>query len=221
MPRSKEVRTLLRYLTNQLSRRVPMLFAVMLVTGCAMSPGQKSGAPSANAKTASMVPAEVDKQYRDAQTLLSVEDFEGAAFILEPLALSNPQYPAAATLLAASWRQIGRSDEALAMLNSTLAAHADYAPGWNEVGILHREAGQFAESEAAYLKAVTVNPDYALAHFNFGILLDLYLGRHKQALEHYQRYQQLAPTEDKQVGRWIADINRRLQRATQAAQVRQ
>ena len=130
-----------------------------------------------------------------------------------------PQHPEAATTLAIVYRRQGRADASLALLEQTLAVHDDFAPAWNEFGILHREAGRFAEAESAYLKAVTVRPDYGLAHLNLGILYDLYLGRLDDALVHYERYQaQLGAGQDKMVGRWIADISRRIQRTAQAAQ---
>lgn len=164
---------------------------------------------------------DVARDFANAQTLMSVEDYDGALQILEPLTRYNPQYPGAAVTMAVALRQLERKDDALALLETTLVSHDGYAPGWNEVGILHRESGRFADAEAAYLKAVTVNPDYGLAHYNLGILLDLYLGRHEQALAHYQRYQELTPDADKQVDRWIADISRRIERASRAAQVAQ
>ena len=75
--------------------------------------------------------------------------------------------------------------------------------------MLLRKQGKFEEAESAYLKAVTVSPDYALAHYNLGVLNDLYLRRLDTALVHYERYQALSG-EDKQVTRWIADLKRRI-----------
>ncbi|MEM6818446.1 MAG: tetratricopeptide repeat protein [Pseudomonadota bacterium] len=212
----------MRYLTDTFLQR---LFAVVLcgaIAACAGGPASQPDVRSGSSNAEAVeIPQAIANDYANAQTLLSVEDYAGAVQILEPLAQSAPEYPAIATTLAIAWRQMERSDDALSMLQSTLAVHDGYAPGWNEVGILHREAGRFADAEAAYLKAVTVNPDYALAHFNFGILLDLYLAQHSRALEHYERYQSLVPDEDKQVKRWIADISRRIERTARAASVSQ
>ncbi|MEE8308357.1 MAG: hypothetical protein V3R81_13905, partial [Gammaproteobacteria bacterium] len=49
----------------------------------------------------------------------------------------------------------------------------------------------------------------ALAHYNLGVLLDLYLKRPAEALPHYERYQTLAG-EDERVTKWIIDLRRRL-----------
>ncbi|MEM7611418.1 MAG: tetratricopeptide repeat protein [Pseudomonadota bacterium] len=214
----------MRYLTDNVLKPAALLAVVLGLAACAGGP--TASAPTTPrtaevAEAATEVAPAVMRQYTDAQTLMSVEDYAGAAQILEPFVGQYPQFPAAATTLAIALRELGREDEALARLETMLVSHDGYAPGWNEVGILHRQAGRFADAEAAYLKAVTVKPDYALAHFNYGILLDLYLARPKQALEHYERYQSLAPDEDKDVKRWIADISRRIARATQAAQVAQ
>ena len=75
--------------------------------------------------------------------------------------------------------------------------------------MLLRRNGRFIEAEAAYLKAVTASPDYALAHYNLGVLNELYLQRLDAALQHFESYQRLAGS-DKQVEKWIADLKRRV-----------
>ena len=75
--------------------------------------------------------------------------------------------------------------------------------------MLLRRNGKFLEAEAAYLKAVTASPDYALAHYNLGVLNELYLQRLDSALQHFERYQELAG-EDELVEKWISDLQRRV-----------
>jgi tetratricopeptide (TPR) repeat protein len=75
--------------------------------------------------------------------------------------------------------------------------------------MLFRRNGKFLEAEAAYLKAVTVSPDYALAHYNLGVLYELYLQRLDEALQHFVAYQSIVG-EDRQVEKWIADLRRRV-----------
>ena len=59
------------------------------------------------------------------------------------------------------------------------------------------------------MKAVTVSPEYPLAHLNLGILNELYFGRLPEALESYRAYQALTADEDALVARWITDLARR------------
>ena len=68
------------------------------------------------------------------------------------------------------------------------------------------------------MKAVTVNPDYALAHYNLGVLNELYLQRLDVALEHFERYQELTG-DDEQVEKWIADLRRRVEASQRTANV--
>ncbi len=79
----------------------------------------------------------------------------------------------------------------------------------NQVGVQLRRLGKFDAAGAAYGRAIAADPGYALAHYNLGVLNDLYLRRLDTALDHYERYQALAG-EDQQVTRWIADLRRRL-----------
>jgi len=48
-----------------------------------------------------------------------------------------------------------------------------------------------------------------LAHYNLGVLNELYLQRLDAALRHFEHYQELV-SEDQQVARWIADLSRRV-----------
>ncbi len=70
------------------------------------------------------------------------------------------------------------------------------------------------------MRALELQPDYADAHLNLGILLELYLQQPQAALEHYARYHQLEGDQDKRVNLWITDLKRRLsarERGTEAA----
>ena len=106
----------------------------------------------------------------------------------------------------------------MAAVDAALSLNPDYAPALNQKGLLLRRKGEFHEAEAAYLKAVTASPDYALAHYNLGVLNELYLQRLDAALQHFERYQEIEG-EDKQVTKWIADLERRLNVQQKAAKV--
>ena len=122
-------------------------------------------------------------------------------------AASTRQYPGAHVNLAIIHTENDNDDEARAAIDAALALDPEHAPALNQLGMLLRRNGNFIEAEAAYLKAVTAAPDYALAHYNLGVLNELYLQRLDVALQHFERYQALVG-EDKQVERWIADLKR-------------
>ncbi len=84
------------------------------------------------------------------------------------------------------------------------------AVAYNHIGILNRLQGHFDKARLAYEKAIDVDPEYAQAHLNLGILYDIYLQNLKLALNQYETYQTLTDSQDKTVDRWIIDIKRRL-----------
>jgi hypothetical protein len=53
------------------------------------------------------------------------------------------------------------------------------------------------------------------------VLLDVYLRRTAEALEHYEAYQSSLSEPDETVGRWIIDLKRRAGNSSDAARVAQ
>ena len=95
------------------------------------------------------------------------------------------------------------------MLEEVVAKFPDSAVAWNELGILRRRAGHFPDADEAYLRALGADQNYALAHRNRGILMDLYMGQPAEALQHYRRYVEIAGADD-EVDAWIAELELRV-----------
>jgi Flp pilus assembly protein TadD len=88
----------------------------------------------------------------------------------------------------------------------------------HQLALSYRMKGRMNDARAAYERALELDPAYADAHLNLGILLDLYLGESALALTHFERYVALAPSgSDVAVGKWIADIKGRVKPASVAA----
>ena len=79
----------------------------------------------------------------------------------------------------------------------------------DELGIVERKLGKFSEAEAAYLRAISAEPNYAPAHLNLGVLYDLYLAEPQKALEQFERYIEIAG-ENKQVAGWVIELRKRV-----------
>jgi Flp pilus assembly protein TadD len=108
------------------------------------------------------------------------------------------------------YHRSGRMKAAIEALNRAIALNPRRAVYYNELGIVYRQEGKFDDARRQYRKALDADPDYVLAHLNIAILYDLYLQDPKEALPHYQRYQQLLPAEDGVVAKWIIELQRRL-----------
>ena len=96
------------------------------------------------------------------------------------------------------------------MLDQAFALDPGHAAANNQLGILLRNEGRFADAQAAYERALATDSDYGLAHYNLAVLLDVYLRREAEALEHYEIYQASLEQPNENVARWIVDLRRRL-----------
>ena len=156
--------------------------------------------------------------YEQAAAVMAAGDYTEAQRRFEEFVNRYPNYPGAYVNLAIIDMHANDDAAAESSLNAALRLNPDHPGALNQRGLLYRKNGNFPEAEAAYLKAVTANPDYALAHYNLGVLNELYLQRLDVALHHFEKYQALVG-DDKQVEKWIADLRRRIAAAGRTANV--
>lgn len=82
----------------------------------------------------------------------------------------------------------------------------------NLLALCQRSLGKFIDAEAAYKRALALDPINETAHFNIGVLYELYLFKPELALEHYREYQKLQRTADTKVAGWVAALERKAAR---------
>lgn len=180
-----------------------MLALLCVLTACAAAPPVD---PDAAARE---IPADARTRFEQAVAVMAAGDPTEAELRLEEFILQYPDYPGAHVNLAIL--HAARQDDAATESCVTRALELDPAHpvALNQLGMLRRRQGRFEDAEAAYLKAVTADPEYALAHYNLGVLYELYLQQLESALQHFERYQELSG-EDEQVAKWIVDLRRRV-----------
>lgn len=130
---------------------------------------------------------------------------------LEAQVASSPRDPSAYLKLGVAYRHVDNFDEAMRVFEQALALSETPYAARNEMGILLRAQGDFKEAEAVYQQILSEAPDFHDAHFNLGILYDLYLRRPLDAHTHYQAYMNNAPQADERVEKWLVDLQRRHQ----------
>lgn len=86
---------------------------------------------------------------------------------------------------------------------------AGSAAALNRQGLGEREQGHFSQAKDAYERALALDPSYATAAYNLGILYDLYLGDKAQAQAQFERYLSLTPAGDPQVTKWLLELKNR------------
>jgi tetratricopeptide (TPR) repeat protein len=210
------------------SGRISAVLAALLVfAGCASggpgTPAESGARPRAGdvvegEDAALIIPPEVQTMYERAVSSMAAGDFVDAELRFKEFVQQYPDYPGAYVNMAIIHANNENNEAAKAALDTALTLNPEHPPALNQQGMLLRRNGKFIEAEAAYLKAITVSPDYALAHYNLGILNELYLQRLDVALRHFEIYQTLVG-EDKQVEKWIADLKRRIAATQRTANV--
>ena len=204
-------------------QRLLVLLGLLVLTGCASS-GPKSVAQSAAGSAVGddaavvAIPARALTMYEQAAAVMASGDFLEAELRFKEFLLQYPTYPGAHVNLAIIHVSNENDAAAAASIDAALAIDPQYAPALNQKGMLLRRNGKFFDAEAAYLMAVTSNPDYALAHYNLGVLNELYWQRLDIALKHFETYQALVG-DDRQVVKWIADLRRRVAATQRTANV--
>lgn len=204
------------------------LLPVMFMQGCA---GGKTRAPQKEARSSSAKEVRTQtktgdkgrmvkmyagfdqlarQDYKLAMGAMANDQFSVAERLLKPLAEKYPKFSPIKTNLAIIYYNTQRVEEArTAFVEVTKQDKTDLV-AYNYLGILHRQKGEFAKAMENYNKALSINPDYANALLNAGILYDLYLGDKDKALANYERYQKLTNGEDKEVKKWIIDLRRQM-----------
>jgi len=208
-----------------LPKRLIVPATIVLIAGCASTGSEvadrrdpDAGVVVAGEEILSEISPQARTLFGQAVAVMAAGDFIDAERYFKEFLLRYPGYPGAYVNLAIIHTQNGNEAAAQAAIDAALALDASHAAALNQQGMLFRRNGKFFEAEAAYLKAVTASPDYALAHYNLGVLNELYLRRLDVALQHFEVYQELVGS-DKQVEKWIADLTRRVVASQQTANV--
>ncbi len=199
-----------------------LVLCAIVLSGCAAGPNRAQTGTSQEQAAAGgrlrVAPASALTLFEQAVAVMAAGDATDAELRFKEFLLQYPGYPGAHVNLAIISARAGDDKAAEGHIVDALIIDPEHAAALNQLGMLLRRQGKFIEAEAAYLKAVTASPDYALAHYNLGVLNELYLQRLDAALQHFERYQEIAG-EDRQVVKWIADLRRRLDAQQRTAKV--
>lgn len=157
------------------------------------------------------------RSYDEALAAMRGENWAQAERALQQLIADEPGFPGPYVNLALIYERTGRSGESRQALEQAIAIAPGFAPANNELGRLLRQAGDFQGAQAAWERSLASDPGNAVAHLNLGILLDVYLRRSADALQHYNQYQATRAEPDETVSRWIVDLERRVQAEARVA----
>jgi tetratricopeptide (TPR) repeat protein len=204
------------------SAELAALLSAALLAGCASAPAviqkpveavQQAVNTVTSAAVAVVPEAPIDPQaqreFDAAKASLRAGRTADAERQFREVAARYPDLGGAHANLGLILRGQGKHDESIAALERAVKASPRQPVFFNQLGVSHRHKGQFKKAREAYESALALDPGYADAHLNLGVLLDLYLGDGALALVHYERYLALTPNGDAAVGKWVADLKTR------------
>ncbi len=151
----------------------------------------------------------VRQDYEQALVLLEQGQAGQGIGILESVVERAPYVSGPRIDLGIAQRRAGELELAEQHLLKALELNPDHPVVHNELGIIYRMTGRFAEAKRSYEAALAVYPGYHHARRNLGVLCDLYLADPECALANYEAYMTTVPGDD-EAAMWIADLRMRL-----------
>lgn len=152
---------------------------------------------------------EAIEEYFRALQAIRQDDLGRALVMLQSLSARYPMLSGPFVNQGIIYLKQEKYDDAEDILREALSTNEQNPYAHNTLGVVLREQGDFEQALKHYRRAVELDPRYARAHFNIGVLAELYLQDLNLALQHFRRYQDLQREPDQTVGNWIADLERR------------
>lgn len=187
------------------------LATCLALGACASLPGRDS--PVVDAEVAEVATAPSDEavaRFDDALRLMRGRRHDEALQAFTALTSDWPELAGPWLNLGILEARAGHFDTAAAALRAALARDAGLLTAYNWLGEVERERGQPQAAERAYLDALALDPDYAAAHLNLGLLCEQQLGEPRRAIAHYRRYFELSEGRELRVLPWIAELEQTL-----------
>lgn len=182
------------------------LLCALLLTGCATQPPADRSVPEKRS-------GDQQVKYHYALEAMKQGDLKGAEAQLLALTRKQPRLAGPWLNLCIVYSETGRQEAAQKACQQALQHNGAMNQARNQLGIVYRRMGRFQDARQIYQMALQQDPEYADVHYNLGVLFDLYLQDNRLAIQHYQRFLELTGNSDKKVKRWIAQLNKELNKS--------
>lgn len=198
-----------------------LALAVLTVSACSSSPTVKRSTPAQieiqdavgfTIVEEARIENDVRLDYDTAVSYLESGDLVRGISVLEAVTEAAPNLSAPRIDLGIAYHRLDDLEAAEKHLRLALESNPDHPMALNELGIILRKTGRFAEAKQSYEAALAVYPGFHYARRNLAVLCDLYLADLDCALRNYEAYMATVPS-DEEASIWIADIRNRMGRA--------
>lgn len=159
---------------------------------------------------AEAIALQAGEEYARALQTMRSGELDKALVMLKSIASRYPQLSGPLVNQGLILQQQEKYEDAEKAFRQALTVNASNPYAHNGLALTLREQGKFADARQHYEAAIALDPKYARAHFNLGVLAELYLQDLALALQHFNSYQALQREVDQTVANWILDLERRV-----------
>ena len=188
------------------SRILPVVLLALMISACSVNP---ESAPQA---TKQLSP-ETKKLYAEAIKKMKSGNTKKAQLLLSKVIRQQPGFSNAYVNMGILYIKMNMNKKAELSFQQALKIEPGNKYALNQQAFIYRVNGDFAKAKENYEKAINIDSDYANAHLNLGILYDLYLYDLESALQQYKKYNELSKGKNKQVSKWIFELERRYKKS--------
>lgn len=184
----------------------------LILAGCATPQPQDTAIPTKPGATSNLGASAVDETelYRKAITALNNSQLDSAETELKRLIQARSEFAGPWINLALIDIKKNDLEGAQKNLNKALERNPKMAQVYNVRGFLELSHGNIAKAVDDYRQAIALKDDYALAHYNYALIHDIYFQDMKIAVRHYKRYLELTQNQDKKTADWVLELERNL-----------
>lgn len=178
---------------------ISLAISIQVLSGCTTTDPQ--------VRTTTTAPSiELKSDYQQALESMQTEQWQTAREQLTQITTRQPSLSGPWVNLGITQTMLGDHASAEAAFKAALDSNHQNIEAYNQLGMLYRRHGHLDKAQFIYEEALCLDPGNTNIHWNLAILYDRYLPNPRQALHHYQRYQQLTGSRDPQLLAWIAAL---------------
>lgn len=181
---------------------------VFYLLGCA-STGVRQTQENIEITDSYSVDSEIREEFERAVALLKKEEFDEAIMLLRAVTGKVKRFTGPYINLAIAYSKIGELEKAEETLKKALKLNKSHPATNNELALVYRKTGRFAEARKIYEEVLNQYPAFLPARKNLGVLCDLYLRDLNCALQQYESYLEIQPGDEK-IKIWVADVKSRM-----------
>jgi Tfp pilus assembly protein PilF len=195
-----------------LSKKIFIYIALIFVclSGCTNTPSD--GKRTTSSTKAIELNADEQNSYQDALEAIKSDNPEKAIQPLAKITHNHSEHLGAWINLANAYIKVARIEDAEKSVSQAKGINPKITEIHNLQGLIYVHKGDYANAEKSYLQAIQLKEAYPAAHYNLGLLYDMYYQDMDRAVIQYDRYLELSNGADKKTIGWVTELKQKIKR---------